>query len=363
MKKRIIVALGVIALLACSAAAQKLEPPTLDPTPSTERQSELIKEGVALHDRGDYDGAVSRYDEVLRENPNNISALYEMSYSYFMKKDYQKSLDTAYRAAQYKSNVLSDVYVTIGNCFDELGEPRKAIETYKTGIKLLAPNFFLHYNLAVTYNRTGQLDEARAAVKRSAALNPAHPSSQLLLSTLFDKGSYKTPALLAACRFLILEPASQRSDTALRLVGKTMQAGVSPGKNANEINIFLDTSPQKKDEGDFSSIDVFMGLARAANYTEKNKGKNEMQLLVANFESLFAFLSESTSKADRSKFTWQYYVPYFVEMKNKGHVEAFAYYINQRGSTPGVDEWLQRNQNKVLDFLTWSKNYQWPKID
>jgi hypothetical protein len=50
-------------------------------------------------------------------------------------------------------------------------------------------------------------------------------------------------------------------------------------------------------------------------------------------------------------------------MKNKGHVEAFAYYINQRGSTHGVDEWLQRNQNQVSEFLTWSKNYQWPKID
>jgi hypothetical protein len=147
------------------------------------------------------------------------------------------------------------------------------------------------------------------------------------------------------------------------MVQKTMQAGVSPGKNSKEISIAVDLSLQKKDEGDFSSIDVFMGLAKAANYTEKNKDKSEMELLVSNFDSLLAFLSESTSKADRSKFTWQYYVPYFVEMKSKGHVEAFAYYINQRSTIPGVNEWLQRNQNKVSDFLSWSRNYQWPKID
>src|SRR2546427_6308875 len=96
MNNRMFVVLGVITLLAFSASAQELKLPKLDPIPSTERQSQLIKEGVALHDRGDYDGAVSRYAEVLRENPNNISALYEMSYSYFVKKDYQKSLDAAY---------------------------------------------------------------------------------------------------------------------------------------------------------------------------------------------------------------------------------------------------------------------------
>jgi len=349
-------------LLVLTAAGQKLEPPKLVPTPSTESQEQLIKEGIELHDKGDYDGAIDRYEEVLRENPNNVRALYEISFSYYAKKDYQKSIDIGYRAAQFKSDLLEAIYVQMGSCFDDQGNPLKAVETYKAGLKLAPSSSLLEYNLAITYLHTGQLEDARAAVKRAAALNPNHPSSQLLLSTLFDKGSYKIPSLLAAWRFLILEPASERSDVVLELVKKLMQAGVSPGKDGNNISIVLDPK-QKKDEGDFQSIDLFMGLMRAANYAEKNKDKSEIQLLVANFNSLFTILSESMTKADRSKFTWKYYVPYFVEMKQQGHTEAFIYYVNQRSTIAGVDEWLKQHQNKVADFLAWSRSYRWPQTD
>lgn len=362
MKSPVAAAFIAILLLALTAAGQKLEPPKLVSTPSTESQQQLINEGIELHDKGDYDGAISQYQEVLRQSPNNVQALYEMSFSYYAKKDYQKSIDVGYRAAQFKSDLLEAIYVQMGTCFDDQGNPQKAVQTYKAGLKLAPSSSLLEYNLAVTYLHTGQLEDARAAVKRAVALDPDHPSSHLLLSRLFDKGSYKIPSLLAAWRFLILEPASQRSDVVLELVKKLMQAGVSPGKDGNNISIVLDTK-QKKDEGDFESIDLFMGLMRAANYTEKNKDKSEIQLLVDNFNSLFSILSESTTKADRSKFTWKYYVPYFVQMKHQGHTEAFIYYVNQRSTIAGVDQWLKQHQNKVADFLAWSKSYRWPKTD
>ena len=362
MKTRIIGALAVVILFALGAAGQKLGPPKLEATPSTEDQTRLTKEGVALHDKGDYDGAISRYAQVLRENPANVEALYEMSFSYFLKEDCQKSLEMALRAAQYKSDLLGKIYGEIGNCQDDLGRPKEAIETFKAGIKLLPANFLLHYNLGLTYARSGQWEDARVEVKKSALLNPNHAGSQHLLGVIFDKGGYKIPALLAASRFLVLEPVSKRSETALQLTQKIMQAGVSPAKDGKNISVILGTG-QKKDEGDFESIDLFMGLMKAGNYIEENKDKSEIKHLVDNFNSLFAMLSESTSKSDRSKFTWKYYVPYFVEMKKQGHVEAFAYYINQRSSIAEVNDWLKQNQNKVSDFLSWSKSYGWPKVD
>jgi hypothetical protein len=82
-------------------------------------------------------------------------------------------------------------------------------------------------------------------------------------------------------------------------------------------------------------------------------------LLTGNFTSLFDLLSESTAKGDRTKFTWKYYVPYFVELKKQGHTEAFVYYINQRTNTAGVIDWLKQNQKRVGDFLAWSKSYRW----
>ena len=144
MKKQIAVLIVALVLLAKVSWAQKLEAPKLEPTPSTESQQQLIKEGVALHDQGGYDGAISRYEQVLRENPSNVEALYEMSFSYYLKQDCQKALEMSFKAAQYKSDLLGRIYGQIGNCQDDLGRPKEAIETYKAGLKLLPANSLLH---------------------------------------------------------------------------------------------------------------------------------------------------------------------------------------------------------------------------
>ena len=361
MEKQLLRLLLAIALFGCSVAGQKIEAPKLDPTPATPEQQQLIREGVALHDRGDYDGAISRYQAVIKENPNNVAALYEISFSYFEKKDFQKSLESAYQASKYKSDLLPQIYVQIGSCQDEMGESKKAIETYKAAAKMFPSHYLIPFNLAITYNKLNAPEDARAAAKRAAELNPNHASSQMLLAVLFDRGSYKTPGLLAVSRFLILEPKTTRSASALRLFRKLVQGGVTTGKDENTINILM-APPGKKDEGDFEAIDFAISLARAAEQTEKGKDKTEMQKMVGSFESLLAVLSE-TAKPDTSKFTWRYYYPYFVALKKQGYVEPFVYYVNQASGSAEVQDWLGSHRDIVQSFLTWSKNYEWPKAN
>jgi tetratricopeptide (TPR) repeat protein len=283
-----------------------------------------------------------------------------MAFSYFGKKDYNKSIEISAQALKYKSDLLGPLIVQIGNAQDELGSPEKAVETYKAGIKL-SPSFaLLHYNMAISLQRLKKPAEARTAVKKAVSLDPNHPGSHRLLSALFYQEGYKTPALLAAYRFLVLEPSTDRAGLTLEIVKRVMQGGVNPGKNPNEINIFVDMAPAKKDEGDFSSLDLFLGLARAANYTEKNRNKSQAELEIDNLSSLIAMLDES--KADRSSFTWKYYVPYFIELKKRGFVEPFWYYTNQRSGIPGVSEWLNTHVGKLSQFLVWSKSYNWSVV-
>ena len=77
-----------------SVVAQKIEPPKLTPTPLTDSQRSLIREGIALHDRGDYDGAIANYEEVLRETPENDFALYELALTCQAKKDSERVLNS-----------------------------------------------------------------------------------------------------------------------------------------------------------------------------------------------------------------------------------------------------------------------------
>ena len=360
MTKKIICSALLVLFFVSSAIAQKIEAPKLTPTPSTDNQKRVINEGIALHDRGDYDGAVAKYEEVLRESPDNDWALYELGYSLQMKKDYKKSLEIGYKGAQYKSDRLTEFYTLIGNDLDLLGEPKKAVEVYRQGLKLNPGNQLLYFNLGVTYARMNNFEDAKKSVKTAAFLNPNHPGSHLLLGQIFSATRYKTPALFAVMRFLILEPKSQRTPTAYKIFSDVLGGGVSPGKNPKEINIFVDMGGNK-DEGDFGSLELVLSLGKAAGATEKNKNKSEAELLVDQLSTFLAIISETDPKGDKSKFTWQYYIPYFIELKKRNYVEPFAYYISQSSNMRGVPEWLRANGARVNEFLSWSKGYQWPK--
>jgi tetratricopeptide (TPR) repeat protein len=339
----------------------QVAPPKKTPSPSTGQQVVLIQEGVSQHDRGNYDAAIKLYEEALALNPDNVEALYELSFSYSQKKDYKKSLEISYRGAEYKSDMLPNFYMQIGNNLDLLGESAKSVEVYKSGIKLLPEMVLLRYNLAVTYSKMNKNDEARSVLKEAIAIDPNHPGSHALLSAIWQAGGYRTPALLAACRYLVLDPRSERATAVLQIVKEATQAGVKRDTETNSITILMDSSA-KKDEGDFGGIDLVLGLARAGSMNEKNKQKTEMQTLVGQFELLFGVLARN-DRADRDKFTWKYYAPYFAELKQKNHVEPFVYYISQIDGNEETAKWLADNKNRVGDFLAWSKFYKWPPVN
>jgi tetratricopeptide (TPR) repeat protein len=113
-KRRTLIA-TILLLTSTGLAGQEIKPPSLTPAPQTDMHRNLLQEAVRLHDKGNYDGAIAGYLEILKENPDDISALYELGFSYFAKRDYQKSLEIANKGAQHKSDLLAGFYTLIGN--------------------------------------------------------------------------------------------------------------------------------------------------------------------------------------------------------------------------------------------------------
>jgi Tfp pilus assembly protein PilF len=356
-----LIALIFMILISVYGVSAQIDAPKLTTVPSTESQQQLIIEGIALHDNQDYDGAIRKYEEVLKENPDSIEAMWELCLSYYTKGDYQKSLDTAYRGARYRSPYLVNFYTSAGNNLDNRGDAKKALEFYEAAIKVAPDDALPHYNMAITFRRIGRREEARKSVKRSVVLDPNRPSSHLVLGDLFYSGGYSTPALLALSRFLILEPKSERASDAYTVVLKLLQAGVTAGDKPGDTIIMMVDSP-KKDEGDFGAIDLALGLSRAAGSLEKNKGKTKAQLAVDQLNTFLSILSEIDKKENKSKFVFKYYVSYFFEMKKRNYVEPFYYYISRVSNDPDVEKWLDGNFRRVSEFLSWSKQYEWPQF-
>ncbi len=361
MKKTIIclnflILIGIF-LTGTFASGDIIHSPKRFPSPSTQKQDALIKQGTTLHDRGDYAGAIRTYEEILRENPDNVYALYELAYSYSAKKDFKKSLEMAFKGVQYHSDYLSLYYALIGNNFDQLGESEKAEQVFELGVKRFPKDTGIYFNLAITQFNQNKIDDARHNFEKAVSLNPTHVSSHYGLCQALKKGGYRIPALLAISRFLVLEPQGDRARIGLDLVSKLIHSGVERNANANQI--FLDPSV-KTDEGDFSALNLVLSGSVITCEEEKGGKKSPIQQMICQFDNLFSLFLEMKTK-NQVAFTCAYYVPYFVEMKQKNYVDVFCYYISQNQNTPEIKKWLQENKTRVNEFLNWSQNYQWGK--
>jgi Tfp pilus assembly protein PilF len=356
-----ITSLVFLSIISAAAAQVAIAPPDLNPYPTRREEARLLSEGAALNEQGEYERAVEKYQKVLDTNPDNVTALYEISTTYYRKNDYRQSLETALRGARYKCEELPQFYLLIATNYDLLGEPARAVEVYKAAIQLMPNMVLFHYNLAVTYVNQQLYPEARGALKRAVQLDPDHPGSHFALAMAYQNSGYTTPALLAIMRFLMLEPDSEeRSATGFQLLQSILQGNVRKGEHPDETNITVDMSA-KKDEGDFSAIDMFIGLSRAVSITEEKREKSELQLYVEQLSSLIAMISEIAPDSRNGEFVWRYYAPYFRELGKQNLAEPFCYYIARRSNMQGVEEWLANNGDAVSDLLNWSRKYRWPQ--
>jgi tetratricopeptide (TPR) repeat protein len=345
-------------LLLIPAQSAELPEPKREASPPSDAQRILIKEGVTLHDAGDYDGAIAKYKQVLAESPDEVVSLHELSFSYFEKKDYANALATARQAAEFKSALLPRIYVMIGNALDEMGKRVEAIDTYEAAIKRFPDTALLHFNLALSLNRSGKPAEARKTVEKALTLDPSHPGSHYVLGSLYVDGDYRVPAVLAYSRFLVLEPGSERSKKAISQLRAILTGGVTKGDQPNHFNITVSLSPDsKKDEGDFDAVAVFMSLSAAVDTTERGKKSTPFQALVDKY-AVLASTMENSMKKPRG-FAATYYVPYFVEMHRKGHYPAFVYTAWRQAELGGSAEWGKANEAKVREFQEWSRAWTW----
>lgn len=357
MKIKVIFVLVVFLIIGCSTGL-KLVSPTLDPQPSDPSQTTLIREGISLHDQGNFNGAIVKYKEALNLNPQNVWALYEMAFTFSAIKEYDKSIEACSEALKYKSPYLPHIYVQLGTSYDNKNEPKKAVSVYKKGVELYPENYLLHFNLGVTQLNLKNTKEAKESFKKSAMLKPDHASSHMALGEIYFNENYKIPSLLAYFRFLILEPISQRCSSAISNIQTLMAFGVeAKDESLKEINLFI--SPDTPtDDGDFGSVDLGLTMSRALRFTEDSKGKSELELLKSEIESMFQIMYELSENENYEGFGWEYYAPYFIELKQKGYVDPFINHIFSASNLPEINEWIDSNKTDYQEFLDWSKEFK-----
>jgi tetratricopeptide (TPR) repeat protein len=164
--------------------------------------SDLIKQGVGLHNQGKYAEAIDKYNEALKIDPENFYANYQVAFSLYAAKKPNDAIPHLEKAVNSPSASISMAsYVLLATIYDEGKQSKKAIETYDKAIKINPDYPQIFYNKGLAYFRNQQYAEAETSAIEAMKHDPKNASSQRLYALVCFHQKKLGVALLGFCSF------------------------------------------------------------------------------------------------------------------------------------------------------------------
>jgi len=314
---------------------------------------EMIAKGTALHDQGRYEEAIAIYREVLRQDPENGVALYELDLSLAKSGAFEECIKVGEQGLKLAPVFREHFYITEGNCLDQAGKAEEAVKLYTRGLAEFPTDSPLAFNCAITQFHLHRLKEARDLLKISLAGRPGHASSHLLLAQVYEAGGYQVPALLAALRFLSLEPSSERSEVGARLAREAFDRGVTRDPETKAVKVTLDADAPK-DEGDFSTLAMQLAIVSGGRFAGDGAKRSEIEQLAGQLGALLSYLDRAPVSPKTPSFAEATYIPFLASIQRANLAAPFAYLAFSSLELPGTTEWADHHpqeMEKLVGFL------------
>jgi tetratricopeptide (TPR) repeat protein len=308
---------------------------------------DLIKEGVQLNDQGNYAGAIDKYNQALKIDPDNTQANYEMAFSLFASGKGNDGVPYVEKTIKGSASpsLTAASYDLLGSIYDQDHKSDKAIDAYKKGIEVNPKYQRLHYNLGIAYFRNKQYPEAEASAIEAIKLDPKHASSQRMYALVAFHQNKRVPALMAFCNFLMLEPQTARSAEVFGNIQHILQGGVLKDDKGN--NTILVSTKDNKENG---SLNLAISMVTVSAQQKKLAG---MDLLEYELKSIFTIAGEQSTKKTDKDFFWKFYVDYFYQLSQSGNMPAFTRLISLSANSDTNTKWMSDNEKLVKDLNNW----------
>ncbi|NDV79130.1 tetratricopeptide repeat protein [Dysgonomonas sp. 511] len=303
----------------------------------------LIREGVALHDKGRYKDAIDLYKQALEVNPSSMSAVYEMSLSYLHLKDYENAIRFSSRVISANFPLLlMDAYIVKSTAYANQGKYNDAIKLLNEALDRCGDEYLLHFNLGLSYFNKKENRMAVRHLRQAIQIDATHSSAFLLYAyALNDMGRW-VQSFYSFHFFLLLEPNTARSKDAF-------------AEMMDILNASLEEAPDKLTQEE--------GIDRKRIYdlikTKRPKAtddKIQYKFFEEVSKSIFFTFGQFQDNTQGSLF-WLFFVPTFDEILGSGHFETYCRYVSV-SYFPESLSWWEKNKTQVDNFIDWFENGQ-----
>jgi tetratricopeptide (TPR) repeat protein len=324
---------------------------------------QLIQEGVALHDHGEYEKAIEKYREALKLNPSTVQATYEMSLTYLAMKDFEN-------ASTYSSIVISTqddklspgAYAVKSEALVEMGYPEEAIALLQEGLEKLGDEYILHFNMALNYYKIDNIDKTVEHIKKAIDLDKSHSGAFLLNAyALKDKGLW-VQSILSMQMFLLLEPDSKRSKNAFEELLQTMRIiktdkpvvrSFNHPLSEEEITHNQEPIPPLTEEEGLNRNLVYQAIISTLDSLQTTSAaEDEYAQFCAVNRSIIQVLQDESYNGNKLGIFWTFYIPFFSYIEHSNYYDTFCRYISV-SYFPESMEWWKQNPETAENFVNW----------
>ena len=329
-----------IAVLSCNlAAADETAPQEVDT---------LIREGVALHDQRRYADAISMYERALELDPRNAFAGYEMAFAYQASGDLPACIDAASGALERgdasgaRAYYISGLFVILGSCHSASGDSEHALQVFRDGLQRFPDNYSLHFNIAITLGKSGELENAQQHLATAMKLDPGQPSPYYMLGEILHRQGHQPAAMLAYVAFLQHEFNTERSYRAAATLINSMYAPKTDD-DAPVITINVEDDLTRG----FPGLQMAYYSAKIAR-TSDDKIAEPLGENLANALHVFLRMASVVEFNDGDgSFVAEHLLPKTVRIAEAVVAEPFAWFVVVTARVPGAKEWMQAHQDEV----------------
>lgn len=368
----LLVFISITLLSSCSSVKNYNKLAKVIESPTTAEDS-LIAEGVEQHNSGRYEDAIGKYRKVLETNPENAIAMYETAFSFNSLSKTDSALMYLTKAMENKGDVYAFSCDLAGTISDNNGNPEKALKYYNQGIEYDPEFQILYFNRGVTYFRMQKYGEAKKDFQTSIKLNPFHPGSHYLLSSVYLLSGQEIPSSFSALTYLILysmniseNPFDNKNDNRIETAKNIIETAFAindkkkseykPDKNKAGKGIYVKMDANSLFD-DFFGIDMFISMKVAIDARDTTGKKiSGLENTSSILSSYFAMLKPDKEK---KSFAGNFYSPFFYSIFKKDFSPLIAHFLYYAGNQTALQKYMAENSIIVEKFKSWLLNYDW----
>lgn len=330
----------------------------------TEQAAAKAEEAYKLMQDGKFTASVILLEDAARLDPESIVYPYEMALARYQMKDYNGALSILKKLTKNK-HCDAYVYHLLGNTYDDMGKPEKAIDTYDKGIALFPAGGMLYLERGIMEMKKEQYDNALKYFENGILAAPMYPSNYYRAAQLFLDSDQEVWGMIYGEIFMNLERGTKRTEEMSRQLYYTYKGEIKFTSDTswsvsfckNNQTIYLNVNGKKADrmKGLMEQMTAVLSLSYGNEY-EATLSKAVAGEEIINLASLGRIRNRFLDIYEADSLQYKYPVVLFDfqrKVRDAGHLEAYNYWVLGQADDKEVSTWISDHKQQWDDFIKW----------